>query len=217
MNLEGEVIVADNSTDRTAEIARSLGAQVITPLNPGYGSAYLEAFPHARGSILAIADADGTYNLSEIPRLLVPLIKGEAELVIGSRFKGSIIDGSMPVLHQYIGNPLFTLMINILFGTRISDSHSGMRAFSRGALQKMKLKGKGMEFATEMIIEAALNGLTIKEVPISYSPRKGKSKLHSFRDGWRHLWLIFQYRTFSFIVGGILVFLFLFASITFLF
>ena len=131
--ITGEIIVADASTDRTAEIARSMGAVVIHPVKNGYGNAYLEAFRHAHGRFIILGDADNTYDFSEIPRLLAPLEAG-ADFVIGSRFKGTIHPGSMSPLHRYIGNPVLTWMMNVIFHTHFSDTHSGFRAITREAL-----------------------------------------------------------------------------------
>ena len=206
-NINGEIIVADNSTDRTPEIARSLGAKVVTPDKRGYGYAYLYGFRYAKGKYIVIGDADNTYNFLEIPKLLEPLKKGEADLVIGSRFKGKILDGAMPWLHKYIGNPVLTWFLNFFFNAGVSDAHSGFRAFTREALEKMKLRCHGMEFASEMIIRAVWAGLRIKEVPITYYPRQAESKLHSFRDGWRHLKFMLLYApSYLFILPGMLLF-----------
>ena len=208
-NIKGEIIVSDNSTDRTPEIARALGAKVVTPDKRGYGYAYLYAFKHARGKYIVIGDADNTYDFLEIPKLLEPLRKGEADFVIGSRFKGKILPGAMPWLHKYIGNPLLTWFLNFFFKAGVSDAHSGFRAFTREALQKLKLRCHGMEFASEMIIEAVRRELRIKEVPIIYYPREGESKLSSFSDGWRHLKFMLLYSPkHLFVYPGMILFLF---------
>jgi len=207
-HIDGEIIVADNSTDRTPEIAKSLGATVITPEKKGYGNAYLAGLSHAKGDFIVIADSDGTYDLLEMPKFLVPLIKGEADFVIGNRFGGNILKGAMPWHHRYIGNPILTKVLNRLFKIEISDAHCGMRAFTREAYEKMNLKTGGMEFASEMIVEAARKNLRIKEVPITYYPRIAPSKLHSFGDGWRHLRFMMLYKPVLFLfVPGVLVFL----------
>ncbi len=153
-SIDGEILVADSSTDKTADIARSLGATVLYPEKTGYGNAYLAAFRHARGRYIIMGDADDTYDFSEIPRLLAPLDAG-ADFVIGSRFKGTIRPGSMTPLHQYIGNPLLTWMINVIFVTEYSDTHSGFRAITREALDRLTLTTGGMEFASEMLVMAA--------------------------------------------------------------
>ena len=133
--INGEIIVADSSTDSTPEIAESLGAVVYRTERNGYGNAYLTAFRHARGRFIVMGDADNTYDFFQIPALLAPLKDG-ADFVIGSRFRGVIHPGSMTFLHRYIGNPFLTWMINIIFHTRFSDSHSGFRAITRTALDR---------------------------------------------------------------------------------
>jgi hypothetical protein len=126
-------------------------------------------------------------------------------MVMGTRLKGEIKSGAMPTLHRYIGNPFLTWVLNKLFATGISDAHCGMRAITREALDRMDLKAGGMEFASEMVIEAAAKNMKIAEVPITYYPRKGKSKLSSFTDGWRHLRFMMLYRPVPFLmVPGII-------------
>jgi len=205
--IEGEIIVADNSSDKTAEIAASMGAKVIGPIK-GYGNAYLKGLAEAKGDYIAIADADNTYDLLELDKFLDPLMAGEADFIMGTRLKGEIKKGAMPWLHQYIGNPILTGMLNFLFKTKISDAHCGMRAFTKEALEKMNLKTHGMELASEMIIEAARCGLRIKEVPITYYSRKAPSKLRSFQDGWRHVRFMMLYRPVPFLyLPGAFVFI----------
>jgi len=128
-----EIIVSDNSTDATPQIARSLGAKVVTLDKHGYGYAYTYALRHAKGKYVVMADADGTYDLEEAPKLLEPLLKGEADIVLGTRLKGRILPGAMPWLHRYIGNLLLTLILNRFYGTRVSDAHTGFRAAAREA------------------------------------------------------------------------------------
>lgn len=206
-NIEGEIIIADNSSDKTAKIAASMGAKVIGPIK-GYGNAYLKGLAEAKGDYIAIADADNTYDLLELDKFLDPLMAGEADFIMGSRLKGEIKKGAMPWLHQYIGNPLLTGMLNVLFKTKISDAHCGMRAFTKEALEKMNLKTHGMELASEMIIEAARCGLRITEVPITYYSRRAPSKLRSFQDGWRHVRFMMLYRPVPFLyLPGAFVFI----------
>ena len=200
MGIEGEVIIADSSEDSTPEIARSLGAEVTRPEKLGYGNAYLAGFERARGRYIVIMDGDLTYDPIEIPEFIRLLESGEADFVIGTRLKGEIKKGAMPALHRYIGNPLLTWMLNLLFGARISDSHCGMRAISKEALDRLSPRAGGMEFASEMVIEASRKKLRIREVPITYSPRKGVSKLHSFSDGWRHFRFMMLYRPGPFLL-----------------
>ena len=197
--INGEIIVSDASTDCTAEIARSLGAVVIHPVKKGYGNAYLEGFRHAQGRVIIIGDSDNTYDFSEIPKLLAPLKTGGADFVIGSRFKGTIHNGAMSPLHRYIGNPVLTWMVNSIFHTHYSDTHSGFRAITREALDRLNLKTGGMEFASEMLVMASKEQLKTEEVPINYYPRLTPSKLHSFADGWRHVRFVLLMKPLPFI------------------
>jgi glycosyltransferase involved in cell wall biosynthesis len=204
MGLEGEIIVSDSSTDKTPDIAKSYSVDVIHPKSKGYGSAYIEAFEHAHGKYIVIGDADNTYDFSDMPLLLKELDNG-ADLVIGSRFKGTITDGAMIPLHRYVGNPLLTGILNLVFGTDYSDTHSGFRAIRADALKKLNLQSSGMEFASEMLVKASKADLKISEVPITYYPRIGPSKLTSFTDGWRHLRFILLLKPIPFLaIPGLL-------------
>lgn len=186
MGVPGEVVVADNdSEDDSARLAEKAGARVIVERRRGYGSAYLAGFAASRGRYIVMADADLTYDFNEIPRFVAALDDG-AEMVIGDRMD-NIQPGAMPWLHQYVGNPLLTGFLNLLFRTGISDAHCGMRALRRDVLPRLDLRTTGMEFASEMVIRASKEKLKIAEFPIEYHPRGGQSKLSSFRDGWRHL------------------------------
>jgi glycosyltransferase involved in cell wall biosynthesis len=205
MGVDWEIIVCDNSTDGTADIATSLGAKVIRPPKLGYGNAYLAGFKEARGKYLVLLDGDLTYDPGEMGKFISLLESEKFDLVMGTRLKGEIKPGAMPALHRYIGNPFLTGVLNLLFQTSISDAHCGMRAISREALDKLDLHTGGMEFASEMVIDAARKGLRVAEVPITYYPRKGESKLSSFSDGWRHLRFMMLYRPVPFLMGPGLV------------
>lgn len=182
------IVINNNSTDNTEQEAREAGATVFLEMNRGYGNAYKRGFKEATGDIFVMGDADGTYPLEQSLNFINYIVEDGCDFVIGSRFKGSIEKGAMPALHQYIGNPMLTKMLNILFHADYSDTHCGMRAFTREAYEKMNLTSPGMEFAIEMVIEAVENNLNIKEVPISYRKRGGgEAKLSSFDDGWRHI------------------------------
>jgi glycosyltransferase involved in cell wall biosynthesis len=185
-DISGEVIVADNgSTDGSGAIAAAAGARVVDEPERGYGSAYLTGLSVARGDCVLMVDADLTYDLNEAPRFLHELESG-ADVVIGDRMK-NIHPGAMPWHHRYIGNPLLSGFLNLLFKTGIDDAHCGMRALRRDVLPRLDLRTTGMEFASEMVIRAAKEKLDIRQFPIEYYPREGESKLSSFRDGWRHL------------------------------
>ena len=186
MGVQGEIIVSDSSSDATPDIARAAGAIVVHPLHRGYGAAYLEGFTHARGRYIVIGDADNTYDFLEMPALIRELDQG-ADFVIGSRFRGEIKPGAMIPLHRYIGNPALTWVLNWVFHTEFSDTHSGFRAIRADALERLNLQSWGMEFASEMMVKASREGLKTTEVPITYYPRETPSKLSSFTDGWRHV------------------------------
>ena len=182
------IVVNNNSTDNTAQEAKDAGATVFLEKNRGYGNAYIRGFKEATGDIIIMGDADGTYPLEQSMDFINYIVDDGSDFVIGSRFKGTIEKGAMPALHQYIGNPLLTKMLNILFNSEYSDTHCGMRAFTKDALHKMNLTAPGMEFAVEMVIEAREKNLNIKEIPISYKKRGGgEAKLSSFTDGWSHV------------------------------
>jgi glycosyltransferase involved in cell wall biosynthesis len=184
--IAGEIVVVDNnSDDGSGAIAESAGAKVVHEAERGYGSAYLAGFAASRGSYIVMADADLTYDFNEIPRFVSELEDG-ADLVIGNRMN-NIHPGAMPWHHRYIGNPLLSGFLNLLFRTGVDDAHCGMRALRRNALPRLDLRTTGMEFASEMVIRAAKEKLVIRQFPIEYHPRGGESKLSSFRDGWRHL------------------------------
>jgi glycosyltransferase involved in cell wall biosynthesis len=182
-----EILISDSSTDRTPEIAREMGAVVVEPDGKGYGYAYRYAFERTRGEYIVMGDADTTYDFTQIPRLLDHLEETGADIVMGSRLDGEIKDGAMPTLHQYIGNPLLTRFLNTFYRAGVSDAHSGFRIFTRDAYERMDLETTGMEFASEMIMDAGARDLQIEEVPIIYHERKGEETLDSFRDGWRHV------------------------------
>jgi glycosyltransferase involved in cell wall biosynthesis len=205
--LEVEIVVVNNaSTDNTAQEASEAGARVVLGKKRGYGNAYLKGFSEAQGDIIVMGDADGTYPFEITYEFIQPILKGEADFVMGSRLKGDIKKGAMPALHRYIGNPFLTWMLNTLFGAKISDSHCGMRALKKETIEELNLKSAGMEFASEMVIEAARKNIKIAEIPITYYPREGESKLSSFADGWRHLRFMMLYRPTPFLLGpGIVV------------
>ena len=188
MGVKGEVIVADNgSKDGSPQVASMMGAKVVIQPKRGYGNACRAGMDAAKGKFILIADSDGTYDLEEIWKLVEILKKGY-DLVLGSRLRGQMEKGAMPPLHRYVGTPVLNVLMRLLFGVRVSDSQSGMRGIRREAYRKLNLKAEGMEFASEMLVKAAMIGMRIGEVPISYRRREsGESKLRTFRDGWRHL------------------------------
>ena len=193
LGVRGEVVVVDNnSTDTSAEVALEAGARVVHESLRGYGCAYRRGLAEARGQYVVFADSDGSYDFTDLKPFIEPLRSG-ADLVMGSRLRGTIEPGAMPWLHRYLGNPLLTGFLNLVFRTHVSDAHCGMRSLRRSAYRRLEMTSTGMEFASELIIEAARQELKIAEVPIRYAIRGGgKPKLRTWRDGWRHLWLMFK-------------------------
>jgi glycosyltransferase involved in cell wall biosynthesis len=207
MGVAGEVIVVDNgSTDDSPEIAARGGARVVHEPRRGYGSAYLRGFAEARGRILVMGDSDDSYDFLAIPELVACLQRGGSDMVIGSRLKGKILPGAMPWSHRWIGNPILSGMLRLLFHTSVSDSHCGMRAFTREAYEQMRLQTTGMEFASEMVVNSLRARLRICEIPITYHPRVGESKLAGFRDAWRHVRFMLLYSpSYLFLLPGLLL------------
>jgi glycosyltransferase involved in cell wall biosynthesis len=190
--IDGEIVVCDNgSTDGSVAIAERMGARVVHQPLRGYGSAYLKGFASARGRYLVMGDADDTYDFTMIPQFIGAL-EGGKQFVTGSRYLGGG-DGEITALHRYFGNPALTRILNLLFGTRYTDVYCGFRAFSRETYDAIRPVSPGMEFNLELAINAGLAGLRVHEIPIVLAPRKGESKLRTFRDGWRSLRMMLLY------------------------
>ena len=183
----GEVLIIDSSTDRSPEIAEQKGARVLRAPKRGLGQAYLDALPHIRGKYVIMGDADLTYDFRDIAAFIAKLVEGY-EFVIGTRMKGSIEPGAMPWLHQYFGTPLTTLILNLMYHSRYSDIHCGMRAMTLDALKRIDLQSTSWEYASEMVLKAALLQLRTAEVPIKfYKDREGRESHHR-RTGWLSPW-----------------------------
>ena len=203
----GEVIVVDNaSTDRSAEVAAEHGAIVVREERPGYGSAYLAGLAVARGDFIVMGDADETYPIRDLAPFVARLAGGD-DLVMGSRFEGTIHGEAMPWLNRHVGNPILTGLLNVLFGVKISDAHCGMRAVRQDALPTLDLHSTGMEFASEMVFKAFRRKLRVSEIPIDYYPRVGESKLNRFGDAWRHVrfMLLYSPSWLYFVPGAVLL------------
>ncbi|MEU5944777.1 glycosyltransferase family 2 protein [Micromonospora sp. NPDC047465] len=186
----GEVLVSDNgSTDGSREIAERAGARVVPAPIRGYGGALLNGIDQARGRYVIMADADDSYALADLGPFVEALRAGH-DVVMGNRFRGGIAPGAMPPLHRYLGNPVLSWLGRRLFGLRgVRDFHCGMRGFNAERIRALGLCMPGMEFASELVVRAALAGYDIVEVPTTLSP-DGRSRpphLRTWRDGWRHL------------------------------
>jgi glycosyltransferase involved in cell wall biosynthesis len=189
--LDGEVIVVDNgSTDGSVDVAAAAGARVISEPRRGYGRALRTGFEHADADVVVMADADGTYDLSSIPRVVRPVLDGDADMVLATRLDGATRE-SMPLLHRYLGTPVITFLTSRACGRKVTaDSQTGYRAFRRRRMLDLGLRSDGMELASEMLIKSARGGLRIRDIEGGYAARIGESKLDTWSDGWRHLMLI---------------------------
>jgi glycosyltransferase involved in cell wall biosynthesis len=187
----GEVIVVDNrSSDGSAEVAAAAGARVIREPRRGYGRALRTGFEQARGAVVVMADADGTYDLSKLSEIARPVMADEVDLNLATRLDGATRE-TMPLLHRYLGTPVITYLTSRASGRKLTaDSQTGYRAFRRDRILDLGLVGNGMELASEMLIKSARAGLRIGNIEGGYSPRIGESKLDTWSDGWRHLKLI---------------------------
>ena len=187
--IEGEVLISDNgSTDGSQEIAVMLGAGLVHAKKKGYGAALQEGINNAKGNYVIMGDADESYDFSDLMPFVNELRKG-CDLVMGNRFNGGIKKRAMPFLHRYIGNPVLSFIGRLFFHIKIKDFHCGLRGFTKKAYKKMNLHTTGMEFASEMVVKAALHKMKIVEVPTTLSP-DGRSRpphLRTWHDGWRHL------------------------------
>ncbi|MCX7161730.1 MAG: glycosyltransferase family 2 protein [Rhodocyclales bacterium] len=195
LGIAGEVVVADNgSTDRSVEVAEALGARVVHEPRKGYGAALTAGIKAARGEIVVMADADDSYDWAVLGDFVRKIDAGY-DLVMGNRFKGGIEPGAMPPLHRYLGNPVLSTLARVMYRIPIGDFHCGMRAFTRAAFERMNVRTPGMEFATEMVVNASHAGLRIGEIPTRLYPDKRDRPPHlrSFRDGWRHLRFMLTY------------------------
>ncbi|MFZ4632094.1 MAG: glycosyltransferase family 2 protein [Patescibacteria group bacterium] len=220
LNLE-IIVVNNNSTDNTADIVINYAKSAanlffVNEDRNGYGFAYLRGLSATNGKYIFMADADGTYNFAQIPEFIKKLEEGN-DLVVGNRFAKKIASKSMPWLHKYVGNPVLSGLVRLLFGIKIHDIHCGARAISGQALKRLNLYTGGMEFASEMIIAANKEKLKIAEIPVDYRDRLGKSKLNSWVDGWRHLRFILLYSPLVLFFFPGLIFFLLGAFFMFLF
>jgi glycosyltransferase involved in cell wall biosynthesis len=187
--IRGEVLVADNgSSDASRALAEQAGARVIEVPQRGYGAALAAGIAASRGRYVIIGDADDSYDFGRLEPFVERLRQGY-QLVMGNRFKGGIAPGAMPALHRYLGNPVLSFVGRLLFGARVGDFHCGLRGFDRKAVRALGLATPGMEFASELVVKAALAGWRIAEVPTTLQPdgRGRPAHLRSWRDGWRHL------------------------------
>jgi hypothetical protein len=207
--IDGEVVVADNgSTDGSRQLAADAGARVVPIAERGYGNALMGGIIAAHGEYVIMGDADDSYDFTNLMPFIIELRKGY-DLVMGNRFKGGIAPGAMPPLHRYLGTPVLSFIGRLFFRSSIGDFNCGLRGFRRDSAIALGLQATGMEFASEMIVKAALAKQKISEVPTTLD-KDGRSRpphLNTWRDGWRHLrfLLLFSPRWLFFIPGMVLL------------
>ena len=183
----GEILIVDSSTDKTREIALAKGARVLSAPKRGLGRAYIDSLPYIRGKYVIMGDCDCTYDFREL-QPFVEKFRGGAEFVMGSRFKGYIEPGAMPPLHRYLGTPVTTWILNVIFGSKFSDIHCGMRGISTAALHRMGLRSQSWEYASEMVLKSVHMKLDTEQVPIRFlKDREGRLSHHK-RSGWFSPW-----------------------------
>jgi glycosyltransferase involved in cell wall biosynthesis len=189
-----ETIVVDNdSTDRTAEVAHSLGAIVVTELSRGYGRAYKKGFSQATGDIIVTLDGDHSYPADALSYLLEAFLHCQVGFLSASRFP-TLTDDSMTFKHRF-GNRVLSVVMSVLFFRWVNDSQSGMWVFRRDALESMNLTSDGMAFSEEIKIEAIRNkSVGFREMFINYSQRVGEKKLQPWRDGIRNILFLLRKR-----------------------
>ncbi len=185
--VQGEIVIIDSSTDKTPEIAIAHGARVLKTPKRGLGRAYIDAVPFIRGKYVLMGDADCTYDF----RILQPFMerfRAGYEYVMGSRFRGYIEPGSMPLLHRYFGTPLTTWILNFLYGSDFSDIHCGMRGITRSGLVRMDLQSQSWEYASEMVLKSVRMPLRTAEVPVRFLKDQEGRFSHHKRAGWFSPW-----------------------------
>lgn len=194
MGYEAQILVVDNgSNDRTGELASQAGAEVVFEPERGYGRAYKTGFAHARGDIIATADADLTYPVEDIPKLVQTLEQDELDFITTNRY-AYMRDGAMSPMHR-VGNAILNLTTRLLFSADIRDSQSGMWVFKKKLLDEMKLRYDTMALSEELKLEAVyFIKANWKEVPIEYRARVGEVKLRSWRDGLGNLFRLIKKR-----------------------
>jgi glycosyltransferase involved in cell wall biosynthesis len=183
----GEILIVDSGSDRTTELALAGGARVLKTPKRGLGRAYQDAIPHIRGRYVLMGDCDCTYDFRELGPFMEKFRAG-AEFVMGSRFRGYIEPGSMPPLHRYLGTPVTTWILNVIFSSHFSDIHCGMRGITREALLRMDLRSQSWEYASEMVLKSVHMKLRTEEVPIRFLKDRDGRLSHHKRSGWFSPW-----------------------------
>ncbi|MEM4389989.1 MAG: glycosyltransferase family 2 protein [Candidatus Micrarchaeia archaeon] len=185
-----EIVICDSSTDRTPHIARKLGVRVISQPPQGYGRALKAALLAAKGEIIITLDCDNTYPAEKIPEFVKKIRAGYA-VVSGSRFLGTS-PAAMPLMNRF-GNRLFAFLVSLLYGIRVTDVTTGMRAYTREVIRTFDWT-ENTGLSIELIFKPAVAGFKYTEIPIDYRPRVGEVKLNPFTGGLSMLKSILKYK-----------------------
>jgi glycosyltransferase involved in cell wall biosynthesis len=185
--ISAEILIVDSSTDRTADVAVESGARVLTTPQRGLGRAYMDALPFVRGKYILMGDADCTYDFRELGPFVERFREGY-EFIMGSRFKGTIEDGSMPILHRYLGTPVTTWVLNRIYASKFSDIHCGMRGITTDAFRRMRIRSESWEYASEMVLRSVRMRLKTAEVPVRFLRDQPGRVSHHKRSGWTSPW-----------------------------
>ncbi len=194
MGYDVQILVVDNgSTDRTSEVVKEAGAEVVFEPRRGYGRAYKTGFANAKGEIIVTADADSSYPVEDITRLAGLLEDEDLDFITTDRLSNTNGDG-MSSFHR-AGNRFLSFITRFLFGINIKDSQSGMWAFRKNILDKLLIRSNGMSFSEELKIEACYYAkCSWKELPICYKARVGKVKLRPLQDSFENLFYLIRKR-----------------------
>jgi glycosyltransferase involved in cell wall biosynthesis len=187
------VVVDNNSTDRTAEVAKSLGARVVFEKRKGYGAAYKAGLPAVSKDVTVTLDGDGTYPSEQIPELVDHLVDQELDFISASRFP--LQNPKAMNFSNKVGNNVLTIAMFVLYGKPVRDSQSGMWVFRSSVYPKLNVTSDGMPLSEEIKIEAIRHpDVRFGEYHVNYHPRVGEVKLEKWRDGFRNLWFLVKKR-----------------------
>ena len=189
-----EVVVVDNnSTDRTSEVATAMGARVVFEKRKGYGAAYKAGLPAVTKDVTVTLDGDGTYPAEQIPELVDYLVDNDIDFISASRFP--LQNPKAMNFSNKVGNNILTIAMFVLYGKPVKDSQSGMWIFRSAVYPKLNVTSDGMPLSEEIKIEAIRNrDVKFSEYHVNYHPRVGEVKLEKWRDGFRNLWFLVKKR-----------------------
>jgi dolichol-phosphate mannosyltransferase len=187
------VISAKNSNDRTLAIAEDLGARTFIDSGKGKGEALRIGIQEATGDVIVFLDADGSHIADDIPKVLQPIIAGDADMVIASRMTGGSeeLHGDVPKFIRLFLSAIITLIINYRFNVRITDSQNGFRAIKTAVARELNLKANSFDIETEMLMKCLKKGYRVAEVPSRELERRyGESGINVLIMGWRYIWRV---------------------------